>query len=174
MQFLASHELSVSATPPEILAAASAEDDGLRLLLLHWQRETGAAAMPLKPCIGREIGPLLKRIHLSDVIEEGRDFRFRLLGDAVFQCIAVKQTGCLVSEHPDMGVRLRYPVLMREVVRQKTPLRGLAMRISAHFRTRIESLWLPYGDGAVTQIMGMSASILVEERLPSHEMSAPV
>lgn len=156
MDSSASHELSVSATPPEILSADSAEHPHLRALLDYWDRERGDAAMPARPKIVKEIGPLLKRVHFSDVIDGGRDFRFRLLGDAVFQCLDANQIGRMVSEHPDMAVRMRYPILMREVVRIKAPVRGLATRITAHTRVLTDSIWLPFGGPDVVQIMGMS------------------
>ena len=55
-----------------------------------------------------------------------------------------------------MGVRARFPVLMRAVVRQKTAVRGLAARETAQGWFQVESIWLPFGGAEVHQIMGMA------------------
>lgn len=153
---LASLELSVSAAPPQILPAETVEHPDLRALLDYWNRLRRPNPMPARPVAGRQIGGLLKRLHLSDVVDDGADFRFRLLGDAVFVCSAENQTGRLVSTHPDIGVRLRYPILMREVVRTRGPVRGLAVRVTSNTHFRTDSLWLPFGGPDVQQVMGMS------------------
>jgi hypothetical protein len=162
MQLASSRELSILATPPDILPAASAEHPDLRALLAFWEGERGGRPLPAKPRNIKQIGPLLKRVHLSDVIDAGCDFRFRLLGDAVFQCLDENQTGRLVSQHPDMAVRLRYPILMREVVRTKAAVRGLATRVTAHNKVLTDSIWLPFGHDAVEQIMGLSVLTTIE------------
>lgn len=156
MDLSATLELSISAAPPELLPAESAEQPQLRALLAYWKNLPGSSVMPARPQINREIAPLLKRIHLSDVVDAGADFRFRLLGDAVFQCSTENQTGCLVSMHPDIAVRTRYPVLMREVVRLRAPVRGLSTRITSNTRMLVDSIWLPFGESDVAQILGMS------------------
>ncbi len=149
-------ELSRTVTPPDILPAATAQHADLRTLLEYWQRVRGPDAMPAQVQIARDIAGLLKRIHLSDVVDAGADFRFRLLGDAVFQCLDENQTGKLVSVHPDISVRTRYPILMREVVRTAAPVRGRALRETNSGRFHVESIWLPFGGPEVAQVMGMS------------------
>jgi hypothetical protein len=163
MQLESSRELSISAGPPQIMPAHTVEHPHLIVLLEYWERLRGHHRMPSKPLIVREIGPLLKRLHYSDVVDQGRDFRFRLLGDAVFQCLDENQTGQLVSAHPDIGVRDRYPVLMGEVVRIRAPVRGLAVRITDRISMLVDSLWLPFGGSDVTQVMGMSVLTTLEQ-----------
>jgi hypothetical protein len=162
MELESSRELSVAAGPPQIMAADTVQHAHLVTLLEYWRELCGQDAMPPRPVIQREIGPLLKRLHYSDVIDGGRDFRFRLLGDAVFQCLDENQTGQLVSTHPDIGVRDRYPVLMREVVRTRAPVRGLAVRVTDRISMLVDSLWLPFGGPDVTQVMGMSVLTTLE------------
>lgn len=149
-------EMAVSAMRPEIHPADSADHPHLKTLLAYWQTLKGHAALPARPTPARDIAPLLKRIHVSDVIDGGGDFRFRILGDAVFQCHAENQTGKLVSQHPDVDIRMRYPILMRETVRKRAPVRGLAVRTTRTGRFVTDSIWLPFGDNEVAQIMGLS------------------
>jgi hypothetical protein len=152
----ASYALAVSATVPQISPGDRAEHPDLRALLDCWRRMRGPDAMPARACAMKEIGRLLKFVHLSDVIDAGRNFRFHLLGVAVFEGLAENQTGRLVGDHPDMGVRLRFPILMGEAVRTKAPVRGLAIRQTENGVSQAESIWLPFGDCEVRQIMGMS------------------
>jgi len=151
------NSLAVSAAPPEIVPANTVQNSNLRALLAHWERLRGNEAMPAQPRVSREIAHLLKYVHFSDVIEDGENFRFHLIGDAVFQGLCENQTGKLVSDHPDMGVRLRLPILMREVVRTRQPVVGLAIRITGNANLRADSVWLPFGGPEVKQIMGMTA-----------------
>jgi hypothetical protein len=149
------YSFAVSANPPEILPAQTVENHDLRCLLDYWEKLRGQEAMPLRAVAGAGIGRLLKFTHLSDVIRHGEDFRFRIIGMGCFQG-SEPQTGRLVSEHPDMGVRARFPILMRAVVRQKTAVRGLAARETAQGWFQVESIWLPFGSTEVHQIMGMA------------------
>lgn len=141
--------------PPEILPANTTENPDIQTLLQYWQQLRAGNGLPSKPSDLKNIGPLLKYVHFSDVLDHGEAFRFRVLGDAVFQGLQEKQAGRLVSEHPDMGVRLRFPILMREVVQTQKPVRGLATRVTDVGHFRAEFIWLPFGKDIVTQIMGM-------------------
>ena len=55
-----------------------------------------------------------------------------------------------------MGVRLRFPILMRETVLTKTPIRGVAIRDTEDGSFHAESIWLPFGGHDVKQVMGMT------------------
>ena len=149
------YSFAVSANPPEILPAQTVENHDLRCLLDYWEKLRGQEAMPLRAVAGAGIGRLLKFTHLCDVIRGGEDFRFRIIGMGVFSG-RESQVGRLVSQHPDMGVRTRFPALMRAVVDQKAAVRGLAARETAHGWFQVESIWLPFGGAEVHQIMGMA------------------
>lgn len=157
----AANSLAVSAAPPEIVPVDQVENPDLRALLAYWERLRGPDAMPRQPRATKDIAHLLKHVHFSDVIDHGADFRFHLIGDAAFRGLCENQTGKLVSEHPDIGVRLRLPILMREVVRTKKPVVGLAIRVTGNANLRADSVWLPFGGPDVTQIMGMTALTLL-------------
>jgi hypothetical protein len=145
------------ASPPEIFPADLTESADLRALLAQWEKLRGARVneiMPLRAVASAEIGRLLKFMHLADVVDNGKDFRWRIAGIGAFPGLD-SQTGRLVSQHPDMGARLRFPILMRAVVESKKPVRGLALRQTSGGNYLAESIWLPYGDTTVRQVLGM-------------------
>lgn len=150
---------SIATSSPQILPADSTEDADLRCLLAHWKKLQAArpsGEMPLRVVASAEIGRLLKFTHLCDVIDCGADFRFRIVGLAAFpnlESLASK----LVSEHPDMGTRHRFPLFMREVVKTGQPVRGMCVRQTGHGSFHFESIWLPFGTSCVQQVLGMLA-----------------
>jgi hypothetical protein len=150
---------AISVSDPEICPDQNLEDNDLRALLAHWTKLSAArpgGAMPLRAVASGEIGRLLKFTHLCDVLEGGRDFRFRIVGIAAFPNLE-SQSGKLVSEHPDMGARYRFAILMREVVKTRQPVRAKSLRQTEHGSFIFESIWLPFGTSQVQQVLGMAA-----------------
>ena len=150
---------AINATPPEISDASLTEDADLRRLVAQWEKQRAArpdSDMPLRAVASAEIGRLLKYCHLCDVIDGGRDFRFKIVGIDAFPRIE-SQTGKLVSEHPDAGSRLRLPIQMRAAIEARKPVRGTALRETDAGNFYIEAVWLPYGDSDVRQVLGMVA-----------------
>jgi len=150
---------AVNATPPEISDAGLTEDADLRCLVAQWEKQRAARPahdMPLRAVASAEIGRLLKYCHLCDVVDGGRDFRFKIVGIDAFPRIEC-QTGKLVSEHPDAGSRLRLPIQMRAAIKARKPVRGTALRETEAGNFHIEGVWLPYGDNDVRQVLGMVA-----------------
>lgn len=128
-------------------------------MLAHWEKlrsGRGDEPLPLRAVASAEIGRLLKFMHLCEVVDGGRDFRWRIVGVGVFPDLG-SLSGQLVSQHPDMGVRLRFPILMRAAVQAKKPVRGTAIRETVAAAYRLESIWLPFGDTSVQQVLGMVA-----------------
>jgi hypothetical protein len=152
---LIAYALAVTTSPPQMMPIGTLEHPSLLALLAYWERQRGANAMPRRVEPRKEISNLLKHVHLCDVVSDGENFRFHLVGNAVFPGLE-NQTGLLVSEHPDMGVRLRFPILMGEVVVTKRPVRGVATRNTTKGQFHAESIWLPFGGAEVTQVLGMT------------------
>jgi hypothetical protein len=148
-------------TPPEIHPAESVEDPELRVLLEYWNRRRDARPMPARADISpRDIVRSLRYIHIYEVVEGGRDFRARLVGTSVYQGLDQDQTGRLISEHPDPGVRLRFAMLLHHVFATAAPARSVSRRVTGNIMTdvRTEGLWLPLGeDGTVDQILVQSS-----------------
>jgi len=148
-------------TPPEIHPADSVEDPDLRHLLDYWNRLRGERAMPARAEIEpKALRRSLRYVHMYDVVEGGQEFRARLVGTAVYPGLDNDQTGKLISEHPDPGVRLRFSVLLRHVVTHRTPARSVSLRQTDRAATdrRTEGLWLPLGESdSVEQILVQSS-----------------
>jgi len=157
---------SIAVSDPDILPVEDTEDLDLSLLLAHWLKLAAArppGEIPLRAVACAEIARLLKFTLLCDVVDGGADFRFRIVGVSAFPNFG-SLAGKLVSEHPDMGARHRFPILMREVVRTRKPVRGSALRETEHGNFRFESIWLPFGGAQVQQILGL----LVPEKPDDH------
>jgi hypothetical protein len=151
------YAFALSANEPEVWPAETLENADLIALLAHWEKLRGARAdgkIPLRMVASGDIGRLLKYVHLCDVVNGGEDFRWRIIGSAVFPGL-VSPVGKFVSEHPDMGVKLRYPTLMSAVVQSLRPVRGTATRVCEHATYNLESIWLPFGNIEVRQVLGM-------------------
>lgn len=132
----------------------------LKEMLAAWRLLGGAGDLPAKPAdILPHIKPHIKRLHLSEVIEGGADFRFKIVGQAVFPGLGENLIGRLISQHPDPGIALRFRQLMSATVAAAAPVRGISLRLTQmkSHDYRIESLWLPFGEGRrVRQILGLS------------------
>ncbi len=148
-------------TPAEIHPASSVEDPDLRQMLDYWHRLAGTRRMPARSEISpKEIGRSLRLVHIYEPVEGGADFRVRLVGSSVFPFLDIDQTGKLVSENPDPGVRLRFSALLHHVLDTREPARSLSLRITGSPMTdaRTEGLWLPLGvEDRVQHILAQSS-----------------
>jgi hypothetical protein len=140
--------------PAEILPAETADDANLRVTLDYWNRLRGARKMPARSEIApKEIRQCLRYIHIYEVVDQGADFRARLVGTSVFPGLDEDQTGKLVSQHPDPGVQIRFGTLLRHVLSSGEPARSLSRRITGSPLNDLytEGLWLPLGEGDTVQ-----------------------
>ncbi len=72
----------------------------------YWRRQRGARAMPARPDIDvAEIPALLPYIFVIDVLENPRDFRFRVAGTHMRQALGEELTGRHIADAfpPDFG-----------------------------------------------------------------------
>ncbi|MEJ0025218.1 MAG: PAS domain-containing protein [Rhizomicrobium sp.] len=144
------HRYYSEPVPADILPAASVEDANLRFTLDYWGRLKGERRMPARAdVLPRDIKHCLRYIHIYDVIDGGADFRARLVGTSVFPGLDDDQTGKLVSQHPDPGIRLRFAALLRHVAATGEPARSISRRITGSLLHDLytEGLWLPLGEG---------------------------
>jgi hypothetical protein len=86
----------------------------------------GVAAGRLAPR-REEITPALLRsalpsIWMIDVIDGGRDFRFRFAGDRVIQFMGRRYAGELLSDHIDVPFFQRMKAILSECVSRKAPV----------------------------------------------------
>ena len=148
-------------TPPELRPAATVEDPELQATLGYWLQLKADRAMPTRTEISpREIKRSLRTIHIYDVVAGGADFRARLVGTGVFPGLEDDQTGKLLSDHPDPGIRLRFSAAMKHVVKTGEPVRSLSLRKTGDLLTdaHTEGLWLPLGEADhVEQVLAQSS-----------------
>jgi hypothetical protein len=154
------HTYPSQALAPEVHPAETLESPILKDVLGAWRQLPQTGGLPEKPAaILAAIKPHIKRLHLSDVIDNGADFRFKIVGEAVFPGLGESLHGRLISQHPDPGIALRFSKLLAATLAAATPIRGISIRLTTmkSHDYRIESLWMPFGvDGQVAQIMGLS------------------
>jgi hypothetical protein len=147
--------------PPEIHPADSVQDANLRFLLDYWRKLRRERRWPARADISpRAIKQCLRVIHMYDVVVGGNDFRARLVGTAVYPGLVEDQTGRLISEHPDPGVRLRFSTAMKQVTAAGEPVRTISRRLTGTrlHDARTEGLWLPLGESdTIEQILAISS-----------------
>lgn len=158
---------------PEIQRADSVKDPQLRRTLDLWLALKGDRAMPSRAEFSpKQLRHDLRCIHMYDVLSGGQEFRARLVGTGVYPGLDDDQTGKLVSEHPDQGVRLRFAAILRHVVETASPVRSLSLRLTGHLLhdMRTEGLWLPLGEGNGVEIVLAHSSLtpIAPEQLTPH------
>ena len=97
----------------------------LQQLHEYWRRRCGARAMPARPDIDvAEIPGLLPYVFVIDVLENPRDFRFRVAGTHIRQALGEELTGRHIADAfpPDFGGEVK--AIWSRVVDQRTPVRG--------------------------------------------------
>lgn len=74
-------------------------DPVLRTVLDYWERRRGARAMPQRRDIDpAELRPVLPHLQITEAIEGGARFRYRLVGTAVVEAFGAEFTGKYVDE----------------------------------------------------------------------------
>lgn len=154
------HRYESAPLPAEIHPVESVEDANLRFMLDYWRKLKGERRMPVRTeILPKDIKHCLRYIHIYEVVDGGADFRARLVGTSVFPGLDDDQTGKLVSQHPDPGVRLRFAALLRRVQTTGEPARSISRRITGSLLNDLytEGLWLPLGaDGHVEHVLAQS------------------
>ena len=85
--------------PPEIHPADTLENPLLKEVLTAWRHLCAGDAFPERPAaILPYVKPHIKRLHLSEVIDDGADFRFKIVGEAVFPGLGYSLGGQLVRD----------------------------------------------------------------------------
>ena len=125
-------------------------DPGLRRLLDTWNQIRGERAMPTRPELNPFVlGGLLRSTQLFDIVDEGRDFRFRVMGSGITEQTGLNVTGKCVSQLDNEQLRGRIAAALWRVCETRAPVR-LTARQSAvpHLQHKyIEAIYLPLGDG---------------------------
>jgi hypothetical protein len=145
-----------------VTEADLAVDERLLGLFRLWNAKRGARALParhdLRP---EELRPWFGNLIALDVIDGGRDFRYRLFGTAIVFQAGFDMTGKLLSEYPIKEILPFFMATHREVVRRAAPAFGEHNPRVATVKRR-RRLILPFGEDGRTVDRTMTANYAVE------------
>ena len=99
-------------------------DRRLRRVYDYWQDKRGARAMPARADVDPgELRSVLPYLMLTDVLDDGCRFRYRLFGTAVAEAFGLDPTGRFVDEvMSDPKYRAFIVGLYRDIVAMKRPI----------------------------------------------------
>jgi hypothetical protein len=141
----------------EITPADTVVGERSRALLAVWDRLKKDRIAPLHEEITPALPPgVTPWIWNTDVIEAGKDFRFRFGGQPVVEFMGEPHSGVLLSEMPDCPFFTRLRTILTHCVRQRKPVAWGQTRESNDHPAN-EVLVLPLsGDGAdITGLIGV-------------------
>jgi len=132
-------------------------DGGLLRLIACWNEIRGARAMPTRA----ELNPFVLRASLRftqlfDILDGGRDFRFRVFGSGIAEVSGLQVTGKCLSELEHDQMRTRIVASLCRVMETRAPARMTAEHCALeHLAHRqLETVWLPLGDDTgITQVL---------------------
>lgn len=153
-------------TDPAVIHGVSeadlAMDERLLGLFRLWNRKRGDRVLPARHDIRpEELKPWFGNLIVLDVLDGGRDFRYRLFGTAIVFQAGFDMTGKLLSEYPIKEVLPFFLATHREVVRRATPAFGEHNPCVATVRKR-RRLILPFGEDGKTVDRTMTANYAIE------------
>jgi hypothetical protein len=134
------------------------QESVLRNLHAYWDSRRGGRPMPARADIDIvQIPTLLPYLFLIDVLEDGRDFRFRLAGTHIRDVTEDEVTGQLVGEAfpPEFGAEVR--LVWRAVVEKRRPVCGRGrLWVPGREHVTWEGVAMPLseGDGVVNMLLG--------------------
>jgi hypothetical protein len=133
-------------------------DDRLSAFLGLWTLRRGNRAMPERGDIRpRDMKDYLPDVHLYELVDEGRDFRIRLVGTRFSEAAGYDATGELLSRVAFAPVRERMFSCAKRVVETEAPVYGVAEQGSRpNLRDyRVEAMMVPLAtQGALSHILG--------------------
>jgi hypothetical protein len=128
-------------------------------LLAYWNARRGARFAPTRADIDpADIVALLPDLMMVDVIDAGRDFRFRLIGTRIVEGLGRDSTGRLFSElyANQPAARQRLGDRFQQVIKLRRPVfsRGQLYWVPERGHKRFDSAHLPLSnDGASVDIV---------------------
>jgi hypothetical protein len=149
----------------------------LRFLLSHWSALASDPAPPhLRQIDALELTPALGHVMLLDVVDGGRDFRYRLFGSVVSRISDFEMTGRLLSEHPASPYVVEFFLAVyRAAVQLRRPIFSERQPVGAEDTARWLQLALPLVDdaGTVTRMMAGAVAVNHEGRMVRGYPSGP-
>ncbi len=107
----------------------------LRDLYRYWQRLRVNGALPHHHAINpADFVPHLGLVNLIDVVDGGRDFRFRLIGSIVDHVLQRSYTGTTVSDYPRRSGREHLMAIFTSATLERQPYVGCGKVTSVNFK----------------------------------------
>jgi hypothetical protein len=140
----------------------------LRFLTTYWHGLAGAGDLPhLKQIDPFALRPALGYVMLLDLVDGGRDFRYRLYGTMIASIAGVDMTGKLLSEHPTDHYAVEFALASyRAAMQRREPLYTERHPVGAVHATRWQRVALPLvgDDGKVNRFLAGTAPIARDGR----------
>lgn len=145
-------------------------DVRLRGLLEYWRSKRGSRPMPARADIDPvDIPTLLPIIGLTDVLDGGARFRYRLLGTEVVAAAGYDPTGRYLDQAlPDSGYSDYLIGLFREVVRERRPLYGESDLLGGgRVERQVQRLLMPLSRDGETVDMIFGGQVMIAASIDS-------
>jgi hypothetical protein len=157
---------------------AHLDDPLLREIYAYWRVKRASRRMPSRRQIDpAEMPRLLPHLVISEVVESGRRFRYRLTGTAIARAIGFDPTGRCVDDIASGGYRDYIVGLHRSVCEARVPVFAASPYVGAthgrHFFARRLALPLSEDDEAVNQILSMVIFRFATDRPPLTVLDRP-
>jgi hypothetical protein len=148
---------------PELFETAA-----LRFLTSYWRALAGPDRLPhLKQIDPLALRPALGYVMLLDLVENGRDFRYRVYGSIVASVSGFDMTGKLLSEHPASPYVTEFALAgYRAAVQRREPIYTERHPVGAVHTTRWQRVALPLvgDDGTIARILAGTAPLASDGR----------
>jgi hypothetical protein len=149
-------------------AAEQFDAAALRFLTTYWRGLAGPDALPhLKQIDPLALRPALGYVMLLDLVENGRDFRYRLYGSMVASVSGFDMTGKLLSEHPASPYVTEFALAgYRAAVQRREPIYTERHPVGAVHATRWQRVAMPLvgDDGTISRILAGTAPLASDGR----------
>lgn len=147
----------------EVVAPDELTAKPVSLALAYWNGLCGTRPFPAREeIVPRDMAPFLRNVALARVIDAGRDYEYRIAGDAFVQAFGYNFKGMLLSEieakDPTYGQLTRALYEHVRTLAQPFALRGVVPPSVPSRFTRHETIFFPLGkDGAVDHLMATTS-----------------
>ena len=147
----------------EVVAACDLTSEPVSLALRYWNTLRGGRAYPARDeIVPRDMGSFLRNVVVARVIDGGRDYEYRIAGDAFVQAIGLNFQGMRLSQveaaEPDYGRATRAVYECVRNLGQPFALRGTVTAAAAARFSYQETIFFPLGkDGAVDHVLAAAA-----------------
>ncbi len=155
------HWYNSAPLPAEILPVESVEDSNLRFTFDYWRKLKGERPMPARAeILPKDLKQCLRYIHIYDVIDNGADFRARLVGTSVFPASSRTRPAGSCPSIPIPASACASARCSATSPRRARRRGSLSRRITGSMMHDLytEGLWLPLGvDGSVLHVLAQSS-----------------